>query len=221
MTMTKTDLKNAFREVVSSEFEHIPTDESSIDFAFSEHFNARMAKLVNSQRKSYYKYVNTALKRVAIICVVILALLTTACSVKSIREPIRDLFIEIHETFARFFYIGESTEVITREHFITDLPDGFVQTDKVKDDFSICTTFENSSGDSIEFYQTVTDKTEYSIDTEQGNTTEYKLGSDTVYIHEANDTVFAIWYHDRYWLTLTVYGSLDMGTVKEMIRSVK
>ena len=38
MSMSREEFKAAFREVVSSEFAHIPTDESSIDFTFSEKF---------------------------------------------------------------------------------------------------------------------------------------------------------------------------------------
>ena len=52
--MSREEFKSAFREVVSSEFAHIPTDESSIDFTFSEKFNKKMEKLIKSQRKSYY-----------------------------------------------------------------------------------------------------------------------------------------------------------------------
>ena len=74
MAMSKTDFKKAFREVVSSEFAHIPTDEDSIDFIFSEHFEKRMKKLIRSQKKMYYNFVNTVFKRVAIICVVLLSI---------------------------------------------------------------------------------------------------------------------------------------------------
>ena len=53
MSISREEFKAAFREVVSSEFAHIPTDESSIDFTFSEKFNKKMEKLIKSQRKSY------------------------------------------------------------------------------------------------------------------------------------------------------------------------
>ena len=41
MAMSKDDFKNAFREVISSEFAHIPSDEDSIDYTFSERFNKK------------------------------------------------------------------------------------------------------------------------------------------------------------------------------------
>ena len=58
--MSREEFKAAFREVVSSEFAQIPTDEDSIDFTFSEKFIKRMDKLIRAQRKSYYKFINTA-----------------------------------------------------------------------------------------------------------------------------------------------------------------
>lgn len=221
MAMSKTDFKNAFREVVSSEFAHIPTDENSIDFTFSERFNKRMAKLIRSQKKVYYNFVNTAYKRVAIICVVLLTMLTTACSVKAIREPIVNFFTEVYESFTRYFFEGDIADTITKEYCISELPDDFTQTDKISNDISITTTFENSSGDIIEFYQTITEETEHLLDAEHGNVVEHIIGNDTVHIIEANGTIQAIWVRDEYCLTLTTYGKINIDTVKQIIESVK
>lgn len=139
MAMSKTDFKNAFREAVSSEFAHIPTDENSIDFTFSERFNKRMAKLIKSQKKVYYNFINTAYKRVAIICIVLLTMLTTACSVKAIREPIVNFFTEVYESFTRYFFEGDTVDVLTKEYSISKLPDGFTQTNKTQNDVFIIT----------------------------------------------------------------------------------
>ena len=68
MSMSREEFKAAFREVISSEFAHIPTDESSIDFTFSEKFIKRMNKLIRAQRKSYYKFINTAATRSGYFC---------------------------------------------------------------------------------------------------------------------------------------------------------
>ena len=55
--MSREEFKAAFREVISSEFAQIPTDEDSIDFTFSEKFIKRMDKLIRAQKKSYYKFI--------------------------------------------------------------------------------------------------------------------------------------------------------------------
>ena len=97
-------IKAAFREVVSSEFAHIPTDESSIDFTFSEKFNKKMEKLIKSQRKSYYIFINTVGKRVAILFVAIITLFAASMSVKAIREPVINFIIEVYESFTKYFF---------------------------------------------------------------------------------------------------------------------
>lgn len=72
MSMSREEFKAAFREVVSSEFAHIPTDESSIDFTFSEKFMKRMDKLIKSQRKPYWNFISTVSRRAAVIIVAII-----------------------------------------------------------------------------------------------------------------------------------------------------
>ena len=59
MAITVNELKNAFREVVSEEFSNIPTDENSVDFTFSEKFEIQMERLIRSQRRVFYSFVNT------------------------------------------------------------------------------------------------------------------------------------------------------------------
>lgn len=72
MSMSREEFKAAFREVVSSEFAQIPTDEDSIDFTFSEKFMKRMDKLIKSQRKPYWNFISTVSRRAAVIIVAII-----------------------------------------------------------------------------------------------------------------------------------------------------
>ena len=214
MAMSKTDLKNAFREVVSSEFAHIPTDENSINFTFSERFNKRMEKLIRSQKKVYYNFVNTAYKRVAIICVVLLMMLTTACSVKAIREPIVHFITETYESFTRYFFKGDTADTITKEYTLNVLPEGFVQTNKIQNEISITTILENDYGDIIEFTQTITDKTQHNFDNQNGIKYEIIDADKTIRILEGERFVQAIWVNDEYCLKVTGYGDIYIKTIK-------
>lgn len=86
MAITVNELKNAFREVVSEEFSNIPTDENSVDFTFSEKFERQMERLIRSQRKVFYSFVNTSYKRVATVLVVLLTTAVTLFSIKPVRD---------------------------------------------------------------------------------------------------------------------------------------
>lgn len=221
MAMSKTDFKNAFREVVSSEFSHIPTDENSIDFTFSERFNKRMTKLIRSQKKVYYNFVNTAYKRVAIICVVLLTMLTTACSVKAIREPIINFIKQVYESFTHYSYDGDTTEKITKEYTIK-LPDDFKQTNATKNKSLISIEYTNSLGDVIEFSQMTTEySTGYFVDNENGKIETEIINGIEVEIKERFDTKSAIWAKDGYVFAIDCYGSVDWNTIKQIIESLE
>lgn len=221
MAMSKTDFKNAFREVVSSEFSHIPNDESSINYTFSERFNKKMEKLLRLQKKVYYNFINTASKRAAIICLVIVTLFTTACGVKTIREPIVNFFMEVYESFTKYFFDGETAETITKEFSIKALPEGFEQTDVAKSDIHITTTYENRSGTIIEFSQTITEDTEHILDAEHGNTEKIMVSDREVHIIVTDEVTQAVWIQDVYLLRITCFGDVDLETIKTMIDSIE
>lgn len=86
MAITKADFKNAFREVIAQEFSHIPNDENSIDFTFSEKFERQMQRLIRSQRRIFYSFTNTSYKRVATVLVVLLTTAVTLFSIKPVRD---------------------------------------------------------------------------------------------------------------------------------------
>ena len=110
MAITVTDFKNAFREVVSEEFAHIPTDENSIAFTFSEHFNKQMEKLIKAQSKSSYIFLNTVYKRVASAFIILLTTIVTICSIKPLRDPTFDFFSGIYNSLNQNFFTDNSSD---------------------------------------------------------------------------------------------------------------
>ena len=221
MAINKNDFKNAFREVVSSEFAHIPTDENSIDFTFSERFNKRMAKLIKSQKKAYYSLINTAYKRVAIICIIILALLTTACSVKVIREPIVNFFTEVYESFTRYFFEGDTVNTITKEYSLKVLPDGFKQTNKTQDAVFITTEYQNENGDIIELTQTITDNTQHNLDNQIGNKYEISVDGQKIQVLGFDGFIQFMWIKNEYCFKVTGYGNIDKDILKQVVENIE
>ncbi|HOB36923.1 MAG TPA: hypothetical protein PKX71_04540 [Candidatus Avimonas sp.] len=62
-------------------------------------FENKMRKLIQNQKRSYWKYINTATKRVAVIMLAIVITFASAMSVKAIREPVVNTIVEIYEKF--------------------------------------------------------------------------------------------------------------------------
>lgn len=222
MPISKAEFKEAFREVISSEFSHIPKNENEIDFVFSERFNKRMAKLINSQKKAYYYLINTAAKRVAIIFLLILTMFTAAFSVKAIREPIIKFVKQIYETFIHYSVEGDTIDKITKEYSLTHIPNGFNKTDVIRSDNSIITVYENTTGDIIEFSQMTTETHPgYFVDNEAGEIHSGIVDGISVEFKEWNNTKNAIWIKHGYVFTLDCYGNISFDEIKQMITSVE
>lgn len=221
MSMSREEFKAAFREVISSEFAQIPTDEDSIDFTFSEKFIKRMDKLIRAQKKSYYKFINTAGKRVAVIFAAIITLFTASLSVKAIREPVVRFIKQIYETFTHYTFEGDTVDVITKEFNLNIVPDGFIETDRIANEISITKIYENNSGNSFELVQTITDDTEATFDTENAKKYEIIVTGITVDLYESEYIKTALRTKDGYMFNLTCYGDITLDTIETIISNIK
>lgn len=219
--MSKTDFKNAFREVVSSEFAHIPTDENSIDFTFSERFNKRMEKLIRSQKKVYYNLINTAAKKVAVILVIFATLTTASMSVKAIREPVVNFIVEVYESFTRYFFDGDTTKELKKEYVITELPTDFLQTSAVKTDINQTVTLEDTNDNMIIFTQSITENKIFDIDNQKETPKIEKVNGIEIYIYTYEKDKFIFWSDNGYFFQITAYGDIDEETLIKMIKSIK
>lgn len=221
MAITRENLKDIFREEIASEFQHIPENEAIINIHFSTNFINKMEKLFISQKQASWKYVNTAKKRVAVACLFIFILLTTACSIEEIREPFVRFIKEVHEDFIQYFFEGDTTKIISHKYEIYELPESFVRTDETKNDGRIFTVYENLTGEKIEFTQMVTKGTTHYLDTEQGGATIESVNDISVEFYEHSELITAIWIRDSYYFELTYYGSTTKEQLKTMIMSIK
>lgn len=220
MSMSREEFKAAFREVISSEFAQIPTDEDSIDFTFSEKFIKRMDKLIRAQKKSYYKFINTAGKRVAVIFAAIITLFTASLSVKAIREPVVRFIKQVYETFIHYTFEGDIQPKIKKEFFIKTLPDGFIQHDKIESDLAITTIYVNDNN-TIKFTPQSTNNANHFFDNESGTLTKVTISGINVDIYESENIKHAVWTDEGYFFKLTCIGEINIDSVTMMIESIQ
>ncbi len=96
-----TAFEQALLDATLEEFADIPDDEGKIDVTFSPAFTAKAEKLVrNTQRKSW-RYVNTAMKRVALVAIAAALLATTAMAIPAVRDAIIKFFVHDVESTPR------------------------------------------------------------------------------------------------------------------------
>ncbi len=221
MAINEADFKNTFRKVISSQFSDIPTDEDSINYTFSKRFHKKMDKLIRAQKRGYYRFINTAFKRVAVIGVALLTLLTATFSVEAIRKPVIEFIRQVYEAFTQYSFAGDTTDTIAKEYSMTWLPEGFEQTDTIKGDTIVTTVYENSSSEKIKFTQQTTNNAAHSFDNENGKITTITVSDMTIDIYEAENITHALWVKDGYYFKLSYYGNTDIDTVKAMIEAIE
>ena len=221
MSMTKAEFQEAFRNLITAEFCDVPTDENCIRLVFSERFEKRMDKLVRSTERICWNWVNTAAKRAAVIALIVLALLSSAMSVKAIREPVITFFTEIYEKYIDLSFVGDTSETIEREYALTHIPSGFSLIDKQSTTTSIMTTYKSADGNLLMLDQTITAAIDTSIDNERGTVTNTSVGEIPVLIYEAEDLVLVSWAYDSYYFTLVHYGQIDPNAMLEIVQGVK
>lgn len=221
MALTRNEFNNALRMAVSAEFSHITSNEESIDYRFSEHFEKKMEKLMRSQKKPYYRLFNTAAKRVAMVGIVFMLLFGTAFSVKAIREPIIDFIVDIHDTFVRFLFEGDTTNKIAKEFKITEIPDGFRQTGYEQNEGRILSFYKNNTGIEFRFFQIITDGTMSDVDNEHTLLEKRFIRGVEVYVYSFHEEIQAMWIEDGYMLMLICDEEIDMETIIGIIETIQ
>ncbi len=224
MAITESEFDRAFREVVALEFKDIPLNEEEIDCTFSKKFERKMDKLIRTEKKIYWRFVNTAYKKAIIAAVVITLLLTGALSVSAVRKSIVNFITEIYETFVSFAIDGEGTNEILYEYKFSSIPEGFTETNVLNTPAGIAHEYTNDIGEKIELTQGVTDGFALSIDNEHGTHSEITVKDIKVYVyvHESEQFTSAQWLtEDGYAMTLNYEGNIDMDTMIALIESIE
>lgn len=221
MAMSKDEFKNAFREVIAAEFSHIPCDEDSIDYTFSERFNKKMNKLIKAQRKPYYFLINTAAKKVAVYFVIFATLITASMSVKAIREPVVNFIVEVYENFTRYFFDGDTADNIKKKYEISELPKGFSRFNTMETDTDFTVIYQGSENNSIIFTQSTTENKIFDIDNQKETPKTEKVNGIDIHIYTYEKDKFVFWSDNGYFFQITAYGDIDDETLIKMIKSIK
>lgn len=220
MAMTRNELNQALREAVMSEFADVP-DESQIAFAFSEKFEQKMQKLITCQKKSYWKYVNTAKKRVAVAVLFLLSVLMLAMSNEDVRASMLQWCENVYKEYTHYYFEGETTKVIEHEYQLTVIPDGFEIVYEYRDSETVTIAYENQIGNYIQFRQQVTENFDTYVDNEKGKWNTVLINNKDVKLFDYTTLMGAMWIEDGYYMLLIYHGCDDMEIVKEMVETMR
>ena len=110
------------------EFSHIP-EADKIDYTFSEGYVKSKEKLLNKLGTSYWKYVNTAAKKVAVIIVALVISFSSLMTVDAFREKVLDFVYKVYDSFTQI-ELKENTNFnkIKSYYSIDNMPEQFKRT---------------------------------------------------------------------------------------------
>ena len=192
------------------------------DVHFSLDFERRMEKLINRNKKPYFRLINTAAKRVAIIiAVIIIALTGTVLSVDALREGVKNFVIETFEKFSVLSF--DKNSVIPKEieecFAPTYTPSGFKIIEAENSEGSNFILYKDDNGSSIYYTQLVVDGALSYIDTQDAVTEE--IGK-YLFVRKEQINRSAIYFSDEeYSYEIVAFGNLSKEELLKIAESVK
>ena len=221
--MTREELFNAFRQVASEEFAHIPNEED-IEYEFSERFNKKMDKLFKKiERNCTYPTVRIS-KRIITVIAAVLIIFAGLMGVSAIREPIVNFVLEFFEEHIDFGFSGDISQEIEYEYSFSEIPEGFELVTKTCDYDIVYSEYKNeTTGDEIVFKQTITDEKWISLDNKHGTTTiEFIDGVEIhIYEYDSGNYIHANWIKKSYSLFFAYYGDITKEEFIDLVKSIK
>ena len=224
MAMTKEEVFEAFRYYASKEFEDIPENESEIKCEFSDEFNKKMEKLLKRVSYDRTHIVSWAGKKIIIVAAIIALMFSGMMSVGAIREPIVEFIYNIYEGFTEIFFDGDTTDKITYRYSLSEIPEGFVETQRISDDsINIVRYDNNQTGDIIEIKQCVTEDKAFFLDNEFGRVEKHTINNTeiNIYISDYCDYYLAYWLSGTDSIKLTYSGIISVEEILKLIEAIK
>ncbi len=194
-------LKQAFLDADRQLLYQYSNEEIALGWVPSVRFENKMRKLIQTQKRPYWKYINTASKRAAVIIFAVLIASASAMSVKAIREPVVNTIIEIYEKFTKLFFSAANDDIektnINVLYSLSLLPKTFSEKENVTFEKMRVVSWENDFGEIIELQQSILGS-EYKLDTEENALIEIDFGNVKGHSYVSKGYENWIWHNEVY-----------------------
>lgn len=228
MSMTRSEFNETFRSVISEEFADIPP-ESEIQYEFSKEFLDKMQKLINGTEDDTHKAQkkhrsSVAIKRIVALAAALIVLFAGIMSVGAVREPVVNFIVKTYEGFKRVLFSGDSLTEIDHVYAFAEVPEGFVETQRISNKEMNLVRYENGETDAvIVISQSITTNYSFSLDSENGEIKTFDTNGKEVKIYcaESQTLYSAFWVEDTYIMELTYSGETDTSELLRLINTIK
>lgn len=217
--------KSNFMAALEKSFENDCRAISELDIPqleVSKEFKKKMSKLIERQKKSYFKLICTASRRVACIVVIILVLFASSLSVKAVRNALHDFFMNVFSDHTEISVdiddINDYPETIENEYMIDGIPEGFELTEYDKNVNSVCYYYKK--GDSFIFFeQKLKSPDTYNVDNEHSSMKYIDDSGQEYIIHTLDRSILVTWDNGEY--ILIIASNLDKKSILDLCKYTK
>ena len=199
-------LKQGLIKLKEIEFSDVPK-EDEIELDFSDKYLKSKEKLLNKLSRSYWKYVNTVAKKVAVIIISFIIAFTSLMTVDAFRKSVIDFVITIFDSFSKIeqdFGIEKQIDVY---YSIAKLPSIYVKTIVYRNK-SVYVQAWNHLNNQISLSQ-VASYLSNQFDTEHGDLSEKIINNTPCLVCKDNTLYYCYWEFDGYRFEL-IY-PIDLG----------
>ena len=207
--MTRDEVKHAFRDDISDDYDRELAKYQNETPVFSEEFLDKMNRLIKKEKNPLWHMINTHSKRILLVfscCVIIMLSLNT---IPKVRAYTLDFLESIFATHIELERSQENTISEMKEYVITDLPENYQLSSQLYDPRTIMHEYTNKNGNIITLEQFSTSGTiSIAYDQESGIETEIVIGDYTAHLYTNKDYYSLSWCTEDATLKLSCYGGL-------------
>lgn len=197
----------SLRKLKDLEFSHNYENEK-LDYEFSKEYIKHKEKLIKSVGRPYWKFINTATKKVAIIIVALIIAFSSLMTVDAFRENVINFIYEIYNTFTSIQGKLIDEKNLNKNYILANIPLNFKNIIFNKTESSNSFAWINSQDKMIIFSQVPLTEIQQ-FNTEFGTLTETIINNTPCLTCKTNTDYFCYWEFDGYRFEL-IY-PLDLG----------
>lgn len=191
------------------------------NYKFSDEHKARMKRMV-----SKYEHSNKTMpKRLSIILVAAILVITLIMSISAIRIPVVNFIVEIYENFISIFvdsddnnHTAKIQEIYTPQY----VPEHYHKIKSFSDEYNLQTTWVHENNDKKIFMsQNALNTSQSFIDFENSDYTEHLINNQKIYYTLRNDIITIIWTNEEYLFMLSCPETLGLEEIEKIICSME
>ena len=220
MSLTKSEVRSAFREAAARSYAHIPPAEE-IDHVFSESFYRRMESLVEEERRGSWRLLSRRRRRTLLVAAILTAaLLLTACS-PALREAVAELVVSIREELVEYRFKPGLNKELETIYVLDPVPEGFEFVSQTKHTAHYVETFYQDSQETpMTLSQAIAEDLNGIVDSEQGEILILNESNTPLLIYSSETLTSASWIFDGYYMHLFYFGYMGSNQIVSLITTL-